>query len=144
MIRDTLIPELARRFADLGLRLGDSPDPIATIPAKHPDVGDVTIFDEGHEVTVAIGKIMHHHHNPDDYGQPCSGVEREQWITRSVVDFLDKLIADRILIWVSRSSRSAGMSDLRGPLRSEDIEEVSQYAGGEAFISGPAPSSRPR
>ena len=138
MIRDTLIPELVRRFAGLGLCLGDAPDPIASIPAKHADVGDVMIYDDGDEATVAIGKIFHDHFNP--YDESLSTAQRDQFVTKAVVDFLNDFFADRILLWVSKSGQSAGLISLNGPPKPEDLSDVKQYAAGEALVylwSGP-------
>ena len=42
-IRDVLLPLLRRRFPERSFIEGHPPDPIATFPAVHVDVGDVAI-----------------------------------------------------------------------------------------------------
>jgi hypothetical protein len=67
-IRDLLVPVLVERFSDRGLRLGTRPDPIASFPAKHPEVGDVRVWDQGFGARVAVGEIVEEtlHGSPSD------------------------------------------------------------------------------
>jgi hypothetical protein len=104
-IRDLLVPELVERFSDRGLKLGTPPDPIASFPAKHPDVGDARVWDEGLGARVAVGEIVgeHFHLWPSD--DVKAGTER---IGKSVVRFLQELFADRLLFWQAVDSRKAG------------------------------------
>ena len=104
-IRDLLVPELVERFSDRGLQLGTPPDPIASFPAKHSDVGDARVWDDGLSARVAVGEIVweRFHLWPSD--DVKAGTER---IGKSVVRFLEELFADRLLFWQCVDSRKAG------------------------------------
>jgi hypothetical protein len=121
MIKDVLVPELSRRFAGLGSFTGTPPEPIAIFPAKHPDVGNVTVYDDGDEATVRIEKITHGHFS--SYDESLSEAERDRWVTKCVFDFLDDLFADKVLLWVSESGRSGGWKVLRESLKPADVRE---------------------
>ncbi|MHC9539942.1 MAG: hypothetical protein AB9903_10520 [Vulcanimicrobiota bacterium] len=75
MIRDVLLPKLMDRFPGRGLRTGAPPGLIAVFPAAHPEVGDLTIYDDGEEATVCIGTITHGHHLFSEYVK-VDGVNR--------------------------------------------------------------------
>jgi len=62
MIRDVLLPKLMDRFPGRGIRTGTPPGPIAVFPASHPEVGDLSIYDDVEEATVSIGMITHGHY----------------------------------------------------------------------------------
>jgi hypothetical protein len=103
-IRDLLMPVLVERFSDRGLRLGTRPDPIASFPAKHPDVGDARVFDECHGARVAVGEIA----EEDFHLLPSDDVkEATDRIAKSVVQFLQALFDDRLLFWKSIDGRNA-------------------------------------
>jgi len=107
--RDVLVSALTDRFADRGMRLGAPPGPIAVFPARHPDVGDVSVVVTGSEadlmVTVAVGSIVSDHfHSFDDH---LGADERAARVTKDVVRFLEELFADRLLFWRSTDGGSA-------------------------------------
>ena len=102
MIRGKLIPLLEQKYAGLGLRVGAPPDPIAIFPARHPGVGDLSIYDDGDEVTVSIGEITHGHFNP--YDADLTQEEAEAEVTDEVLGFLEDLFADKYLLWKSGGS----------------------------------------
>jgi hypothetical protein len=101
MMRDLLRTELARRLPSVQLRT-DAPDGSIVLPAAHAQVGDVTILDDGDELTVYIGTITHGHFN--DYTPDNSPDAQMRAIVDSVVWFLQDLVADRVLIWQSNGS----------------------------------------
>ena len=69
-----------------------------TFPAKHSDVGDVEIHDDGDEITLIAGNFTHgHFSNYDDIPQE----EKEKEIAEDVVDFLSRLFADQVVLWGS-------------------------------------------
>jgi hypothetical protein len=106
MIADSLIPALKEKFPDSGMRCGAPPDPIAVFPAAHPEVGEVTIFDDGDEVIVSIGEITHGH-----FGAYEAGLSQEQVheaVTASVVAFLGDLFADKVVLWHVRPGGASG------------------------------------
>jgi hypothetical protein len=104
-ISDLLVPVLVERFSDRGLRLGTPPGPIASFPAKHPDVGDVEVWDEAFSgARVAVGTIVwesFHVWPSDDVSEATDRV------VKSVVRFLQELFADRLLFWQSIDGRKA-------------------------------------
>jgi len=106
MIRDQLLPALRARFASRGLQLGTSGNQIAVFPAIHPEVGDVTIWDDGDEVTIGIGEITHSHFNP--YDDSLTSDQIAEQVTEEVSEFLQDLFEDRILLWKSLNGRSGG------------------------------------
>src|SRR5580765_5080968 len=101
MMRDLLTTELARRLPSMQFRT-DVADGSIVLPAAHAQVGDVTILDDGDELTVYIGTITHGHFN--DYTPDNSPDAQMRAIVDSVVWFLEDLVADRVLIWQSNGS----------------------------------------
>ena len=97
---------LIKAFGGPGLRIGTYPEPAAVFAAVHPDVGDVTVRDQGTRVTVAIGDVI-----ADDFlsfDGHLSRDERIERITKDVVRFLAELFADRLLFWRSTDNRNPG------------------------------------
>jgi hypothetical protein len=109
MIRDLLLPALIANFPDRGFQ-ADEPPMIGVFPAAHPEVGDVTIYDDGDEATVYIGEITHTHFNP--YDQSLTDAQIAATVTCDVVDFLTELFADRVLLWTSLENGSGGCQSL--------------------------------
>ena len=98
MIRDYLLPLLTERFPDRFVAAEPGVEPCVTFPAKHPQVGDVQIQDEGYEITLVAGNFTHgHFSNYDDI--PVE--EKEKRIAEDVADFLDKLFSDEVVLWGS-------------------------------------------
>lgn len=98
MIRDYLLPLLEERFPQRFTIAPEGMEPCVTFPARHPEVGDVEIHDEGDEVTLVAGLFTHgHFSNYEDV--PLA--EREREIAEDVVDFLSKLFADQVVLWGS-------------------------------------------
>jgi len=104
-IREVLISRLTERFSARGLRVGEV-EPFATFPAAHAAVGDVSIWDDGHEATVGLGTITHSHF--DCWNTTLSDLERSEFIADEVMSFLGDLFEDRIVIWRSPDRRSSG------------------------------------
>lgn len=100
MIRDFLIPLLTERFPGRFLVSEPGVEPCVTFPAKHPEVGDVQIHDEGGEITLIAGKFTHGHFS--NYDQ-IAVVEKEKIIAKNVVEFLDKLFLDQVVLWGSHA-----------------------------------------
>jgi hypothetical protein len=107
--RDVLVSALTDRFADRGIRLGTPPAPIAVFPARHPEVGDVSVVETGSEwdlsVTVSVGSIVSDHFHSFD--RHLGADERAARVTKDVVRFLEELFADRLLFWRSTDGGSA-------------------------------------
>jgi hypothetical protein len=98
MIRDILIPLVEARFPGRYTISEPGVQPCVTFPAKHSDVGDVEIHDDGDEITLIAGNFTHgHFSNYDDIPQK----EKEKEIAEDVVDFLSRLFADQVVLWGS-------------------------------------------
>jgi hypothetical protein len=97
-IFDTLVPLLRARFPNRNIKIESGRPPRGIIPAAHPEVGDVELHDDGHEITAYIGHFTHSHFaNYDD----IPTAEKEKLISENVGYFLDQLFADRIVMWGS-------------------------------------------
>jgi hypothetical protein len=94
MISEILVPALLQRFPDRGIRTGVPPDPIAIFPAADARVGDVHIWDDGDEATVAIGSLTHTHFNP--YDQTLSPQRVAERVTEDVIQFLKDLSSGQV------------------------------------------------
>lgn len=99
MIRESILAELKSRFPAESYRVSEEGNYIAVFAAKCPDVGNVTIWDDGDEATVLIENITHGHFNP--YNDSLSEIERAEEITDDVCDFLEALFQDKVLLWTS-------------------------------------------
>ena len=97
---DVLVPMLRSRFPHLGLPVSAGERPKITIPASHADVGDIVLQDDGDEITAFVGHFTHSHFsNYDAIPTP----KKEQTIAEEVVCFLERLFADRVVMWGSHS-----------------------------------------
>lgn len=105
-IRDALMPLVKARFGDLAPTFGVHPAPVVVFKAAHPKVGDVSVWDEGGEATVAIGMLTHSHFNP--YDDSLSGSELSERVAADVVEFLADLFDDRVVLYTSLDRRSGG------------------------------------
>ncbi len=79
---------------------------MATFPAQHPSVGDITIWDDGDEATIEIGKITHGHFNP--YAPEWSDEAVAEAVTEMVLEFLEEVFCDRVLFHVDKGRKSGG------------------------------------
>jgi hypothetical protein len=80
---------------------GTSPGPCAVFPGTHPGIRGVSIYDDGHELTVCVDDLTHGHFA--EYDDSLPETEREQRIVESVAEFLDALFADRVAVWGERN-----------------------------------------
>ena len=109
------------RFASHLLTLSDSglaptfdagPPPTLRIPARHPDVGGITIFDEPAELTIEVGD-KHHTHFSGNHFDANTETERLELACRAAAEFVADLIADRICVTVDfLGERCIGSSHL--------------------------------
>ena len=98
------------------------------VPGTHRAIRGVSIFDDGHELTVVIDDLTHGHFAEYDDGLPEA--ERERRIVDSVVEFLDDLFADRVAVW--------GQQNVGGGWYRVDLSESGVPAGIAEFVwSGP-------
>lgn len=126
-IKTSLLPLLRERFP--GALFDDTdPDLIVTFSGP-PEVGDLEIWDDGSEATVAIGKLTHTHINGyDSYprDQNHSDEEVVKRVTQEVLQFLEDFFAERIVVWREPDSKCVAI----GPIETMPSPFP---AGGEAF-----------
>lgn len=120
MIRDVLVPTLEARFPGRSMRLGRAAEATIIFPAMHPGVGDVSIWDDGDEVTVAVGDITHGHFNP--YDGSLTDTQVAQNVTEMVIDFLDALFTNRVVLWCSKDRRSGGWRVMDQPVTTAPLD----------------------
>ncbi len=125
MIRDSLIPALRERFPEITFSFLDTAQPFARLTCPCTDIGDLEIYDDGDEATVALTKITHSHFNP--YSKMPDDA-RDAWITDAVLDYLDALFADRLLLYCSPDRRQAGSQHHDAPIdRAQSVPGTEQY-----------------
>ena len=96
-LSSTLIPRLQARFPGQGMRVHEGARPVVTFPPLHPEIGDLTICDDGHELTLCLGNFAHGHFSPFDYSCPVEEYAGE--VVEQVVAFLEDLFDDRVEFW---------------------------------------------
>jgi hypothetical protein len=108
---EAFLATLLQKFGHLNPHLGSPPDPTATFPATHMDVGNAKVWSpvvhssnigEVTTVDLAVGEILVDHFT--SYDSNVSTAERAERLTCDVVRFLDQLFADRLLFWISNDS----------------------------------------
>jgi hypothetical protein len=102
MIKDKLLPRLEETFSKESFSVGSPPEPIAVFKAKHPGVGELSIWDDGDEVTISIGDITHGHF--DSFDSNLTQEEIESEIIENIIDFLKQMFADKYLLFKSQGS----------------------------------------
>ncbi len=122
MIRDVLLPILTKRFPGLFSIAEPGTEPCVTFPAKHPDVGDVQIYDDREEITLVAGKFTHgHFSNYDD----IATAEKEKQIAEDVAEFLERLFSDQVVLWGSHDGGGGWKGvEPEAPIRSRRNEYV--------------------
>ena len=125
MIRDSLVPALRERYPDVAFTFLDTAQPFARVACPCSDLGDLEIYDDGDEATVAITKITHSHFNP--YSKMPDD-PRDAWVTDAVLDYLDALFSDRLLLYSTPDRRQAGSQHHETPIdRSQPVVGTEQY-----------------
>ena len=99
MLKETVIKALRDKFGDSVIVDAMSAQ-FASFPAKHPDVGSVSIEENGSELTIYVGDITHGHFG--SYEPNLSDEEHGVVIASEVVDFLADLFADKYLLFSAR------------------------------------------
>jgi hypothetical protein len=105
-IAEILLAALRNRFGAGSFREGTPPEPLAVFPAKHPEVGDLSITTAGIHASLTIGEVLSDHFN--NFDTHLDDTIRAERVTRDVVRFLDHLFADRLLFWMSDDGRRRG------------------------------------
>jgi hypothetical protein len=122
-------------FPNVRISYGESPDPIITFHAIHPDFGSIEVVDDGFELTVYCGNFTHIHLG--NYDKGSSREERDKRIVADLVEFLAAVFSDRMEFWGSH--RGGGGCRLRETQSS--LPEL--VSGGGIFTwSGPVKGGR--
>jgi hypothetical protein len=113
ILRDTLLASLRARYANHGVRESTARQAVAIVPARHPEVGDLSIAvtatiasNEGMGVQVSIGTRLGDTFR--NYDTHLDRAERATRVTADVVRFLDALFADQLLLWVAVEGPGSG------------------------------------
>lgn len=114
-ISGILADELPRRFPDRAIRLALEEKPFAVIAAAHPAFGDIRIWDDGYEATVEIGRHTHFHAGCWD--ESLDEAARRRIIADDVLAWLDRLFADRIVVWSREKSGGCCERELFDPVK---------------------------
>jgi hypothetical protein len=89
-----------RRFAHVPHREEMVDCLVVTLPAPTQETGDITVWLEGDEVTVAIGKHYHRHFETYLRDEPVEIQERDA--VESALDFIEEFITEKLFLRVSR------------------------------------------
>jgi hypothetical protein len=129
MISELLKNELNARLPEIHAHFNAS-DGSIVLPGSSDAVGDISIIAGSKELTVCIGNITHCHF--ENYLPDISEPERSNAIVDDVIEFLDSLLADRVLIW--RSGQGGGLR----VLDEGETPDVRSDAGTQFYLwSGP-------
>lgn len=89
---------LARRlraaFPDTAMRIPGDEGAVVTIASPHPDVGALSVVDDGNELTVHLGRFTHVHFASHERG--LSADQRAERIATDTVEFIRRVLADEI------------------------------------------------
>ena len=130
-LETTMTPTLnkfAARLAEIQdtprkFKFTNGPPPAATIPAEHEAVGDMTIYDEGDELTIDIGHKHHTHVSSYSY-ERFPEAERLNMVARDAAEFVNDVMRDRVCISVDYiGERCIGSSHFYDD--DEDVENSS-------------------
>jgi hypothetical protein len=123
---------LQDKFAGTSLRLTPGDDPVAVFPAMHSDIGDISIYDDGDELTVVFGNFTHSHFG--NYEEKLSEAEKERQIAEEMVELLEDIFQDKILFYGSHQG-GGGWQGIEGKSRGF-ISKT--FAGQKSYVwSGP-------
>jgi hypothetical protein len=95
MLRTRVKELLQERLASIPFEFSE--DLTFAVLRGQPAVGNLTLRDDGSEVTLELGAITHHHFNP--YDASLSEFEAAEIIGSQLIEFIEALVADEILIW---------------------------------------------
>ncbi|HWI62489.1 MAG TPA: hypothetical protein VNT75_11660 [Symbiobacteriaceae bacterium] len=102
------------RFADVEYLEEFMDQLIVTIPAKHPETGDVVVWLDADEITVGIGPHFHRHFEAY-LQQGMTTEEQEREAVEGALDFIEEFIAEKTFLRIFRTDIGdpAGASVLR-------------------------------
>ena len=95
MISDRLFPRIQAQFGDRPMTIVGTRQVVFS--AAHSEVGDLTVQDDGDEVTLFLGRLTHCHIGNCDNG--LTEVARQERISDEVLRFLEEIFADQVEFW---------------------------------------------
>lgn len=98
------------RGTSLKLGYAEGPIPSITIRAENELVGDLTIYDDGDELTIDIGRKHHTHVSAYNYDRHPD-TERLKMVAQDAAAFVDDVMRDRVCVTVNfQGERCIGSS----------------------------------
>ena len=107
------------------------------IPAAHPEVGDLLVWDDVEELTIGIGAHHHGHHSLYMYDDLPSG-EAEDRVVQEAMDFVRALFAQRLVLGLSWDGDRLRWSRTYQLDTDNDFQGAVGYK--EYFWTGPRPT----
>ena len=89
--------------------LGTFPNADIVFPARHPDTGDIQVWDDGDELTIGIGDFFHTHFDPvEQESDERTKDEAKVECVASAVSFVGEFLDDRKILYVQFSGEEPG------------------------------------
>src|SRR5690606_31972051 len=98
MLKEAVINALKAQFGDSVVINAESSE-FAVFGARHSDVGNVVIKEDGNELIVSVGRITHGHFG--SYEGTLSEAEHHDVIINTLFAFLHDLFADKVLLFTA-------------------------------------------
>lgn len=124
-IRDALVGDFKARFPEMPFSVVEGASWELRIPAPNPQIGFVSVTEDGEEATVFVGELTHGHFNP--YDSSLSEDAHAKWVSDAVISFLDDLFRDRVVVWTAGAGRRGGWIIVEEGARPELPEDVSAH-----------------
>ena len=105
MLREHIIRSIAESFPNRNFTLFDEANRIATLPMPN-GLGDLSIFEDGDEITFYLGEITHCHFSQEYLGDNKYTPEEET--VEEAIDFLRDLFTDRAVFYCARNGGRDG------------------------------------
>jgi hypothetical protein len=135
MLLKEMTEELKANFPNLQFSINEKGKHI-TIPAKSVEVGNITIYDDSHELTIGVGNFTHWH--ASCYEDSLNEKEKRNLIVSEVIEFLTDLFNEKIVMWGNNES-GGGFYNIEGNLNEQDAplepEKEEKYVWSGKIIS---------
>jgi len=107
-----LLAAFREAFPDLGhSEAVDRGTPLLTVPARHPESGDLRLWLQSDEVAIGVGERFHTHVATYLYDFADLGA-KEDAVVEEVIDYVRDVLADRVVMSAHASNRWARMEHL--------------------------------
>ncbi|TPW21856.1 MAG: hypothetical protein FD126_277 [Elusimicrobia bacterium] len=130
-LKPRLLPLLRQHYPEARYD-GSDPKLIVTF-AGPPEVGDLQVWDDGDEATMAIGKLTHVHitaYESLPYDPNISEEEIAKRVTEEVLKFLEGFFAERIVVWTETAKKIASVGSIEAmPVPLPEGDEAFSWKG---------------